>query len=139
MSAVSFVVPGRIGGKGRPRFSSRNGVVRSYTPEKTRATESMIREIASRAIGDAPLLEGALSLRMDVRLRTPKSWPKKRRDAAVWVTGKPDCDNTLKLVDALNGIIFHDDSQIAKVEFERRFVADGQESVSFIIEELGGE
>jgi Holliday junction resolvase RusA-like endonuclease len=31
-----------------------------------------------------------------------------------WHTGKPDADNILKAVcDALNGIVWHDDSQVA--------------------------
>lgn len=42
-------------------------------------------------------------------------------------TGRPDCDNLLKLVgDALNGFCWHDDSQIVRAEVVKRFTEAGE-------------
>lgn len=141
MSAVNFVVPGRVGGKGRPRMVVINGHARAVTPTKTRATEAMLREIAERAMratGNASLLEGPLSLQVRVELSTPKSWPKKKRASALHVTGKPDCDNQIKLIcDAMNGVVYRDDSQITQIYFDRKYVGDGHEAVWVHVGELG--
>jgi len=56
---------------------------------------------------------------MTVCLGVPLSWSKNKRDRALsgrlWPTVKPDADNSLKLMDALNGICFVDDKQIVIV------------------------
>ena len=56
----------------------------------------------------------------------PKSWPKSKKQAAlvgeVQHTGKPDADNVLKIVgDALNGIVWADDSQIVSASINKRY------------------
>lgn len=55
----------------------------------------------------------------------PKSWPKKRRADAlagrVAPTGKPDVDNLLKTVDALNGVVWADDAQVADARVRKVF------------------
>lgn len=132
---INFAIPGRIGGKGRPRFVRATG--RTYTPEKTRSTEALVRTIASDAMkGDAPL-EGAVALKVNVWITPPQSWSKKKRAAADYVTGKPDCDNVLKLIgDACNGIVWRDDSQIAEASISRRYMASGQECVIVNVHDL---
>jgi Holliday junction resolvase RusA-like endonuclease len=57
----------------------------------------------------------------------PPSWSKKKRSAAlnnaVRPTGKPDIDNLIKTIgDALNGIMWRDDSQIVMLQ-ARKFYA----------------
>ena len=48
--------------------------------------------------------------------------PKKSKADAVWFTGRPDGDNLIKQIkDALNEVIFHDDSQVVKGTFEKRY------------------
>ena len=59
-------------------------------------------------MGDSPLMNGPLSLVLDVRCAIPTSWSKKKQAAAlageVWPTGRPDLDNIVKLyADAFNG------------------------------------
>lgn len=35
---------------------------------------------------------------------------------------KPDCDNIIKVIcDALNGLAYHDDSQVCRVYFEKTY------------------
>lgn len=37
-------------------------------------------------------------------------------------TKKPDSDNIIKIIlDALNGIAYHDDSQICSIHFEKKY------------------
>jgi Holliday junction resolvase RusA-like endonuclease len=53
---------------------------------------------------------------MSVFFAVPGSWSKKKRAqalaGAIWPTVKPDADNSLKLTDALNAIVFCDDKQV---------------------------
>lgn len=137
MSALSFIIPGRVGGKGRGRalVSKKTGRAFVYTPEKTRSTEAMVRTLAAEAMGSRPLFTGPLILDVTVTLNTPASWSKKRKAAAFYVTGKPDADNSIKLLgDSCNGIIWHDDSQLCEVHFRRRYNDAVAESVEVRIE-----
>lgn len=124
---VSFTVPGRLRGKGRGRAGIRrmkNGqqFVKVYSDKDTVNAEAMVRQIGADAMAGRPPFEGPLFLDVLMFRNTTASWPKKRRAEARWVTGAPDCTNICKLVeDALNGIIWGDDSQICKISFERRY------------------
>lgn len=109
---------GKLIGKGRPRF----GRGRAYTPAKTVAAERSLGWIAKEAMSRAglPLLAGPLRLSVSVMALRPPSWSKKKALATTFITGKPDADNQIKLIgDALNGIVWNDDSQIAEIEFRR--------------------
>lgn len=57
----------------------------------------------------------------------PKSWSKTKQAAAlaneIYACGKPDVDNLLKTIDALNGIVFKDDSQIVTATISKKFSA----------------
>lgn len=120
MMSITFHVPGQMGGKGRARTG--NGG-HHYTPAKTRSQEAVIRHYASTAMRGMARLEGPLRLLIRVHRHPPKSWSKKRKAAAIWITGKPDWDNLGKLVsDAMNGIVYADDSQIADARVTRRYI-----------------
>jgi Holliday junction resolvase RusA-like endonuclease len=124
---VRFSVPGRVRGKGRPRASSRGGFVRMYTDAKTTACEATVKHFASEAMKGKPLFEGPLWLSVTVWVLHPQSWSKKRKAASIYVTGKPDCDNVLKLIgDALNGIVWKDDSQLADAHIVRKFTTEAE-------------
>lgn len=114
-------------GKGRPRFTKQG---RTYTPQKTRRYEEAVRGaamLAARAQGfvkhddDTPL--GAC---ISAWFPIPASWPKKKREAArsgaLYPVVKPDADNIAKAVlDALNGIAFHDDRQVVSCTVRKRY------------------
>lgn len=122
-----FRVNGIPQGKARPRFTKGG---RAYTPQKTRRYEEAVREaalLAAQAQGfvkhdkDTPL-EACVTAWFPV----PASWPKKKRAAALsgvlYPTGKPDADNIAKAVlDAVNGIAFHDDKQIVSLTVRKRY------------------
>jgi Holliday junction resolvase RusA-like endonuclease len=124
MSTITIHLPGTPTPKGRGR-ATRTG--RVYTPAKTRAAEE---SIAGRAMAqvlalpeqqrDALPFAGPLVVRVIFVMPVPASWSQRKRIAALggsmMPTSKPDLDNLLKLVsDALNGIVWVDDSQIVEL------------------------
>jgi len=116
--SLGFELPGEPRGKGRPRFSSKGGFVKTYTDAKTRDYESRIREAARKAMYAAELepTSHPVSVRIVVSSCPPVSWTKKRRLAALLgkeLPKKPDLDNVAKAVlDALNGVVYQDDVQV---------------------------
>lgn len=108
-------------GKGRPRFG--NG--RTYTDGKTRAFEQALALKASEAMRGRDVFTDALVVDVEARMPVPVSWSKaKRADALagrIQPTSVPDCDNILKTLDALNGIVFLDDKQIVKATVWKHF------------------
>lgn len=132
---IRFVIPGKLAGKGRPRFVRATG--RTFTPAKTRSAEAMIRTIAADAMRGRVLLHGAVALEIAIYLIPPKSWPRKKREAAHYRTGKPDADNSAKLVaDSLNGIVWLDDAQISRLSVERYYTLDGPERAEITVRDL---
>ena len=72
------------------------------------------------------LMEGPLSLEVRVYRIPPKSMGKKRSADAIekkrGIVTKPDLDNYIKLVsDAINGVVFADDSQIVAIRASKRY------------------
>mgnify|MGYP000845484760 FL=1 len=120
---IEFFVPGTPVGKGRPRAARRGAGVVMFTPEKTADYEALASATAAAAlagamrIGTSQLLDGPLAAMLEMRFPVPASWSKAKRARALagveWHTSKPDADNVAKAVlDACNGVVFRDDSQI---------------------------
>ncbi len=134
---ISLVIPGRIAGKGRPRFARVGGFVRTYTDEKTRSAEAMVRTLAAEAMQGRPPVFGPIALEIVIVQIPPESWSKRRRANTRWITGKPDCDNVIKLIgDSLNRLVWHDDSQVAEIAFKRVYALDQAERAEIKIREL---
>lgn len=118
---VVVEMPGNPIAKGRPRFW--NG--RAVTPPRTRNYEIDLAWNAKIAMqGHAPI-EGPLKVEVLAAFSVPISWtPAKRKDALIGLirpTGKPDLDNVLKILDALNGIVWRDDAQIVTAAIMKRY------------------
>jgi len=124
MGNVSFWLRGQPIGKGRPRFT-RQG--RAYTPAKTKDYEHRLAAVASDAMIDIKQDPITVPCKLHVlaQFEIPKSWPKKRREAATRgevYPGKPDIDNIVKIVaDALNGVCFEDDAQVIEVVARKKY------------------
>lgn len=121
---IKFTVPGNPVAKGRPRFSNRGKFVTAYTPAKTKIAEKSISEYAIYHMGLAKPLSGPLSLQIDFYMPIPKSLSKvaQQRLNGSWHVSRPDADNLFKLAsDALNGICYIDDSQIATTYTTKRY------------------
>lgn len=114
---VEFTVEGTPHGKGRPRFRRFGNFVSTYTDAKTKSYETLVKEAATKAMGDNDPIEGPVRFDCIVMLSVPKSYPKKRSMDCLmgreWPLKKPDWDNVAKSVaDAMNGVVFLDDTQI---------------------------
>ena len=111
-------------GKGRPRITTQGGFARAFTPSKTVNAEAHIRACALRDVGHI-VLEGPLAVEMVIAVSIPESWSKKKKAAAaagmVRPTGRPDADNCLKMLDALNGICWKDDAQIVDARVVKNY------------------
>jgi len=121
---MSFMVTFRVDtnpvGKQRARYAKRGNFVQTYTPDKTRNYEALIKEAATQAMGSNEILETPVNLYLYIRAPIPKSLPKKRLEACLNGSEKPikkpDASNVLKSVeDAMNGVVYKDDSQIVNI------------------------
>lgn len=113
-------------GKGRARAFVRNGHVGHYTPEKTRTYEGMIRTAAMQAMGNRPAFDEPVEFVLRAIFPVPASWSERKRQRAI--TGeikpgkKPDLDNITKAWnDALNGVVYRDDSLICRMSLDKRY------------------
>ena len=126
-------INGRPKGKGRPRFNKSG---RAYTPKATREYEKAVREAAMKAAAALQWLKPDKEVPLEVSVTAyfpvPKSWRKADREAAyagdLYPVSKPDIDNVEKLVlDALNGIAYHDDCRIVSVSGRKRYAGEDEE------------
>jgi Holliday junction resolvase RusA-like endonuclease len=121
---VTFKVDADPVGKQRARYAKRGNFVQTYTPDKTRNYESLIKEAAIEAMGSSEPLETPVTLYLYIRAPIPKSLPKKRMEACLngleKPIKKPDASNVLKSVeDAMNGVVYKDDSQIVNIHVSK--------------------
>jgi Holliday junction resolvase RusA-like endonuclease len=122
MRIVQFTVAGRPLAKGRVRFTGK-GV--AYTPSRTVAYEGQLAAAAATAMAGRPPVEGPVAVTLNVDMPIATSWPQKKKHAAeiggIRPTGRPDLDNFAKMLDALNLIVWNDDSQIVELHVFKRY------------------
>lgn len=120
---VRLIVMGKPVAQGRPRFAKRGNFVTAYDPKKSKDYKALIQRELQPLLwnpsGFQPFTK-ACSLTLYVYREIPKSFSKKKRAAAEYgdirPTTKPDTDNYVKgVLDALNFLIFKDDSQVVDV------------------------
>lgn len=109
----------------RPRVSSRGGYVRVYDPPKVKNFKNLLRSLAVHQYTRPPLL-GPLSVSLTFYRPVQKSISQSERERRLSNESKPvvkpDADNYIKAtLDALNGILWHDDAQIVKIEAEKKY------------------
>lgn len=135
-----FTVRGKPQGKARARtfYNQKLGKMQSITPEQTINYEVLIRweykAHGGKYLGDVPLM-----VCITACYPIPKSYSNKKREVAakdlIKPTVKPDCDNIIKVVlDALNGVAYHDDSQVVAVVMKKKYADLG--CLYITIEEL---
>lgn len=122
---IHFTVLGPPQGKARARtfYNKALGRSVSMTPENTVLYENHIKacfleqtDTKTRWFNSEPL-----EMRIEAYYPIPKSTSKKAREKMmhgdILPTKKPDADNVAKVIcDALNGIAYHDDTQIVRLE-----------------------
>ena len=104
---------------GAPMGKERVRVTRAghaYTPERTLNYESRLASHGQAAMAGRPPLTGPLSVLVEAFMPIAESKPQKWKSAArtgqIRPVKKPDWDNFGKILDALNLIVWVDDSQI---------------------------
>ena len=114
---ITIVMAGSPVAKGRPRFSPKTGIV--YTPAKTARYEDRLAWAAQAAMVGRPLFDGPLTVGVRVFIgipvSKPKRWIERARGGLEHPTKKPDADNYAKILDALNKVVWIDDSQIVEL------------------------
>jgi Holliday junction resolvase RusA-like endonuclease len=104
--------------QGRPRaFKTRAGQVRVYDPANARDWK---RTVQAQVLTQKPSqpVDGPLKMTLQFILPRPRSLPK--RD--LFPERRPDLSNMLKAIeDALNGVVFRDDSQIVRMELAKDY------------------
>jgi Holliday junction resolvase RusA-like endonuclease len=125
---LNFTIPGEPIAKGRARVYSRNGFTRAVTPEKTVIYENLVKEIAFKKMRELNLnlIETPVKMEITAYFGIPKSTSKKKHDemmlGKIRPVKRPDIDNCTKAIaDALNGIVYKDDSQIVALEAEKYY------------------
>ena len=110
---IEFTIYGLPVAKGRPRFTKKGF---TYTPAKTKQAEDSFLNQAFSKKPDVPL-QCPLAIEMKIFMPRPKSKSKK-----IWAwTTRPDLDNLIKILDALNGVFWHDDSQIIELHASKDY------------------
>lgn len=116
-----FTVPGIPVAKGRPRVTK----YVTYTPQKTKDYENLVRWSCKSKYKDKPL-NGPIRVDIIFYMLIPKGTSKKRTKAKIkgdiLPTKRPDWDNMAKAItDALNGIAYNDDNQIVETHIYKYF------------------
>ena len=145
MTTFIFEIPGEPTGKGRPRYANIRGMVRTYTPKKTRDYERHVQQCFRRTLGIQTPLEGPVSVEIRAAFAVPESLSavRKRRcwGGSLKPTKKPDADNIAKTVlDALNGLAYRDDASVVSLTVEKHFVTEPDEipHVAVTVRQIGG-
>lgn len=124
---IKIVVPGEPVPQGRPKFTTKP-FIRAYDPPQSVAYKKMVARYAMQH-KPTQLLEGSLSLHIDIYKQTLKSFSKKKSELAearlLRPTTKPDADNYAKgPMDALKGIIWKDDGQVVELMARKFYSAN---------------
>lgn len=122
---IDIEMPGGPVAKARPKFARG----RAYTPTKTTNYESALGLMANKAMAGKKPFECAVAVRVVVRLPIPALWPMTERKAAIEgltpPIKRPDLDNYIKAIfDALNKIVFRDDSQVVELSARKIYAAE---------------
>jgi len=95
-----------------------------FTPPKQRGYMKLIRDNAALAMNGEALFDSALILQARFVYKPPASWSKRQKEFAIGrpKTSKPDLDNLTKIIkDALNGVVYRDDAQVASLTVQKTY------------------
>lgn len=128
-------IPGKLVSKQRPKFSRKDGIIRTYTPEKTVNYENWVKMCWMNSGQEK--MQGNIIAVIVARFMIPQSFSKKKRNELNEkpCPKKPDCDNIAKsILDALNGIAYDDDAQIVELSVSKVYSAN-EEGVDLYLTE----
>jgi Holliday junction resolvase RusA-like endonuclease len=109
----TLTIDGIADGKARPRLTRRGRV---FSPEDTHGFSDKVKAEARAA--HVEQIEGPVAVCIYIHRAMPKSMSKKKKALidTTWCVSKPDIDNVFKsAMDALTGIAWKDDTQVARI------------------------
>ncbi len=118
---IEFFVPTRPVPMARPRVTKTG---HAYTPKNCVEYKSLISAYARDVMRGKEIYDGEVWVAISFYYMTPTSWSKKKRESMTGegMTSRPDIDNLYKAVtDALNGIVYRDDSQITRAVMRKQY------------------
>jgi Holliday junction resolvase RusA-like endonuclease len=123
---IAFTILGNPKGKERPRMAYSDGRTFVYTPPQTMQYENNIRINYKRSIRHKFPAKTPLAADIMAFYEIPKNIDgvvyKAMLNGDILPTKRPDGDNIIKIIlDSLNNLAFHDDAQICKINFEKRY------------------
>ena len=138
---VFLTILGEPMGKQRPKFSTYNGFVKTYTPEKTQNYENLVKYAYQQNYGEMIFQPHEhIKAHIIAYFGIPKSRFKLYKKTNIieldkqgkeMLSGekrplkKPDLDNIAKVcLDSLNGIAYPDDSQIVELSVEKWYAKE---------------
>lgn len=131
---IKFTIPGTPVAKARPRIT-RSG--HAYTPKKTADYEMRVKICVMQLMAVQRLRPTTEAVRLTVQafFPIPASWTKAKKEKALngdlKHTTKPDFDNVEKAIqDAMNGIVYKDDSQIVLVAGSKEYASEPRVEVT---------
>lgn len=134
---VNFTVGTVPVAKQSARFGcSKNGKLIKYTDQKVKNYAQYVRLCAMDAVGDRLPFSGPVEARVQFRFPWPKTMSRLDRAKVEalpvpYRAKKPDVDNLQKnIFDAMNGVVYFDDSQIVKVTVEKIYHATPSVAIS---------
>jgi Holliday junction resolvase RusA-like endonuclease len=125
---IEFFVAGPPVPKARARVVRTAKGVRSFTPEKTASYENRVAFFAQQAMRGRAPLASPVNLSVTICIEPPASWSERKKNRAtageIAPTKKPDASNVLKAIeDAMNKIVYFDDSQIVRLIVFKQYAA----------------
>lgn len=134
---IRIVIPGLPVAQGRPRLAVVGGHARAYSPAKAtswRGAAQVHMQDTLRRCEQSAFPPGVpLRVQVDAVWPQPASAPKRDRASRRYRPSRPDADNVGKAVlDAGNGILWHDDAQVAVLTV-RKFIATHGEPPGVVV------
>jgi crossover junction endodeoxyribonuclease RusA len=118
---VTFAVVGTPEPKGSMRAFVRGGraVLTSDNPNLKRWQRTVMTEAMRVSTAATQILSGSVAVELTFRLPRPKALPKRRETPHV---KRPDVDKLARgVLDALTGVVWADDSQVAALRATKRY------------------
>lgn len=129
---ITFEVPGVARGQGRPRATIRGGHASVYETAEDKSYKGLIQFHAMQKLNEEglnypfPTPATGFKVELVISKAIPKSFSKKKQNAAyadkILPLTKPDLDNVAKIyLDALNGIVWEDDSAVTSLSISKQY------------------